>query len=231
MNRVELADEQLVELSECLRDAELASDISCAFVGERCMGLSFFTSPTSLSSGLFEGLPPRPILSLCQAVGLVDMDAVIYLDIMNDHVEAARLPYHKRQKADDAISARFKSTSKVHIFVHSLTPSLSRVTTIETRMIAGLRTAQTGLALQRYRLAIGALPDTLKELVPAYLDAVPIDPFDGNELRYKKRGAGFVVYSLGEDGSDDGGAEQLPRSKRPKGQPNPNWDVTFIVEE
>ena len=98
-------------------------------------------------------------------------------------------------------------------------------------MIAGLRTARTGLAIQRYRFAAGALPGTLAELVPAYLDAVPKDPFDGNELRYNKRGAGFVVYSIGEDRSDDGGAEQLPQSKRPKGQPPPNWDVTFIVEK
>jgi hypothetical protein len=230
INRIELTDEQLGELSRCLYDAECASDLSRAFVGERCMGLSFFMAPQSMSSVGLESVPARPILAVCQAVGLVDMDAVIYLDIMNDQLEAARLPYHQRREATDAIEKKLRTLSKIHIFAHVLTPALSRVITIETRTIAHLRAARVGLAIQRYRLAAGALPDTLSELVPAYLDAVPKDPFDGNELRYKKRGAGFVTYSINEDLSDDGGAEQLPRNKRPKGQPAPNWDVTFIVE-
>ena len=230
INRIELTDEQLGELSRCLYDAECASDLSRAFVGERCMGLSFFTAPQSMSSVGLESVPARPILAVCQAVGLVDMDAVIYLDIMNDQMEAARLPYPQRREATDAIEKKLRTMSKIHVFAHVLTPALSRVITIEMRTIAHLRAAQVGLAIQRYRLAAGALPDTLAELVPAYLDAVLKDPFDGNELRFKKRGAGFVIYSIGEDLSDDGGAEQLPRNKRPKGQPAPNWDVTFIVE-
>jgi len=38
-----------------------------------------------------------------------------------------------------------------------------------------------------------------------------------------------VVYSIGEDLSDDGGKEKQPRKTR--GQKPPNWDVTFIVEK
>jgi len=230
VNRTELTDEQLIELSERLDKVERSSDLTPAFVGERCMGLSFFTVPHSLGSAGLEGIPVRPILALCQAVGLVDMDAVIYLDLMTDYLEAHRLPHHQRQEAVGAVNAKLESTSKVHIFVYALMPPLARITTIETRMIAHLRAARVGLAAQRYRLAAGTLPDTLAELVPTYLDAVPKDPFDGNELRYERRAAGFVVYSIGEDLRDDGGAEQLPRSKRPRGQPPQNWDVTFIVE-
>jgi hypothetical protein len=230
VNRADLTDGQLAELSECISEAERTSDMSRAFVGERCMGLSFFSAPTSVDIGVFGNGPSGPILLLCQAVGLVDMDGVIYLDIMNDQLEAARLPYRERQKAAEAANAKLASTSKIHILAHALTPTLLRVTTIELRAIAHLRAARAGLALQRYRLTAGALPDTLSQLVPTYLDAVPKDPFDGNDLRYVKRGAGFVVYSIGEDRSDDGGAEQVPSNKRPKGQPAPKWDVTFIVE-
>jgi hypothetical protein len=82
--------------------------------------------------------------------------------------------------------------------------------------------------VQRYRLAAGGLPETLAELVPKYLDTVPKDPFDGDDMRYEKLAAGFVVYSVGEDLSDDGGKEEPPRTKgrRERG----NYDVTFIVE-
>ena len=35
------------------------------------------------------------------------------------------------------------------------------------------------MALERYRLANGAWPDSLAALVPKYLETVPTDPFDG----------------------------------------------------
>jgi len=229
INRIELTDEQLIELSGCLSDVECASDFSGAFIGERCMGLDFFTAPETIGPGSLDGIPARPILMFCRAVGLVDMDAVIYLDLMNDYLEAYRLPYPRRQEAVDFVTDTLESTSQIHIFVHSLMPVLSRVTTIELRAVAHLRAARVGLAIQRYRLAAGMLPDTLADLVPAYLGDVPKDPFDGNELRYEKRDAGFVIYSVGEDLSDDGGVERPPRNKR-RGQNQPNWDVTFIVE-
>ena len=74
-------------------------------------------------------------------------------------------------------------------------------------------------------LAAGKLPDTLAELIPTYLDAVPEDPFDCKELRYKKLETGFVVYSVGEDGNDDGGKG---KSRKRSGADVPS-DVTFIV--
>jgi hypothetical protein len=229
INRLELTDEQLSELSKCLYETERASDMSHAFIGERCMGLSFFTGAESLEAGFLDGMPPRPIIMLCRAVGLVDSDAVIYLDLFDEYLQAFRLPYHERHKAVDAVVDKLKSTSQIHIFVHSLMPAMLRVMTIETRTIAHLRAARVGLAIQRYRLTAGGLPDTLADLVPAYFDVIPTDPFDGNELRYQKRGAGFVIYSVGEDLNDDGGTERPPRKKR-RGQRQPNWDITFIVE-
>ena len=226
INRIELKDEQLVELIECVHNSERISGISCAFVGERCNGISFFKAPGSINPDLINGIPFRPVLELFKAAGLVDADAIIYLDIMEEYIKSVRFPLHKRQDAVRAIDARLRSTSKIHILLHSLMPALSRITTIDLRNVAHLRNARVALAIERYRLAVGKLPDALADLVPAYLDAVLIDPFDGNELRYKKLDTGFVVYSIGEDLSDDGGKEKPPR----KTKESPNWDVTFIVE-
>jgi hypothetical protein len=65
------------------------------------------------------------------------------------------------------------------------------------------------------------------DLVPNYLESVPIDPFDGKELRYKKLESGYVVYSIGENLSDDGGTEMPSTSiERQRIQ---NWDITFII--
>jgi hypothetical protein len=109
-----------------------------------------------------------------------------------------------------------------------LAPAFARVFTIELKAVARLRAAAAGLAVQRYRLAEGTLPESLAELVPTYLDTVPKDPFDGDDMRYEKLAAGFVVYSIGEDLSDDGGKEEPPRAKRRRGRGN--YDITFIVE-
>jgi len=226
INRTGLTDEQLIELVECVNNTERIFDMSCAFVGERCMGLSFFKAPGSVNPDIIEGIPVRPILELYKAVGMADADAIIYLDIMDGYIKSARLPLHKRQEAVKAIDARLQSTSQIHILLHAIIPGLARITTIELRTIAQLRTARVALAIERYRLAAGRLPDALTDLVPAYLDAVPTDPFDGKELRYEKLGVGFLVYSVGEDLSDDGGTEKPPRRTKE----SPTWDVTFIVE-
>jgi len=226
INRIKFTDEQLIELIESVKNAERISDMSCALVGERCNGISFFKAPGSVDPGLLGGVPFQPILALYKAIGMADSDAIIYLDLMDEYMKIARLPLHQRQEAAEAVDARFQSTSKVHVLLYAIMPALSRITTIDTRNIAQLLTARVGLGIERYHLAAGKLPDALAELVPAYLDAVPRDPFDNNELRYKKLETGFVVYSIGEDLIDDGGKER-PTGKKKKGE---SWDVTFIVE-
>jgi hypothetical protein len=227
VNRTELTDEQLIELIERVRESERVSDISRAFAGERCMGIAIIRDPEDVIMGGNIPVLVRPVLSLYKTVGLAEADGVIFLDLMDGYMKSTRLPLHERQKAVDAVSAKIQSTSKIHVLLHEIIPALSRVTTLELRTIAHLRTADAALAVQRYRLASGKLPDKLADLVPTYLQSVPEDPFDGNELRYKKLEPGFVVYSVGEDLSDDGGKEQP--SRKIKGEP-PKWDVTFIVE-
>jgi hypothetical protein len=55
------------------------------------------------------------------------------------------------------------------------------------------------LALRQYRLARGADPETLDELVPSYLSQAPIDYFCGAPLQYARRGNGHAVLSVGFD--------------------------------
>jgi len=225
VNRIKFTDEQLIELIECTRNSERITNMTYAFVGERCYGLSFFMAPGSVDPALVGNIPFQPLLALYKAVGMADSDAIIYLDFMDEYMKITQLPLHQRQEAAKAVEARFQSTSRIHVLLHVMMPALARITTIDTRNIAQLLTARVGLAIERYRLAVGRLPGNLSELVPVYLESVPIDPFDGNELRYKRLDTGFVVYSIGEDLIDDGGKERRYITRE-----SPKWDVTFIVE-
>jgi len=66
------------------------------------------------------------------------------------------------------------------------------------------------LAIQRFFLREGRFPDSLQSLVPDYVKSVPIDYMDGNPIRYRLQAeAGFILYSVGDDGRDDGGDPSL----------------------
>jgi hypothetical protein len=87
------------------------------------------------------------------------------------------------------------------------------------RQIARLRAARTALAIERYRAAKGKIPAKLEDLVPDYLSAVPVDPFDEAPTRYRILKKGYVVYSVSDDCNDNKGGED-----------GHEWDQAFKVE-
>jgi hypothetical protein len=61
-------------------------------------------------------------------------------------------------------------------------------------------------ALRAYRVERGRYPDRLDQLVPGALVRVPDDPFAlKGQLRYRRKGDSYVLYSVGPDGKDDSG--------------------------
>lgn len=74
----------------------------------------------------------------------------------------------------------------------------------------------TQLALRRYELEHGKLPEKLEELVPVHLDSVPSDPFTGQPIRWIKEK--LTLYSVGPDlvdGQGDIDARRATRGKDP----------------
>jgi hypothetical protein len=64
-------------------------------------------------------------------------------------------------------------------------------------------------ALERYRLKHGRLPENLEELVPEFVGAVPVDPVNGQPLRYARKGArDYLLYSVGWNLKDDNGVSR-----------------------
>jgi hypothetical protein len=77
-----------------------------------------------------------------------------------------------------------------------------RVMTIESARALTV----TAIALERFHLNHGEYPQNLSALVPEFLTSVPRDPVDGQPLRYRRDDDGaFLLYSVGEDGVDNGG--------------------------
>jgi len=67
-------------------------------------------------------------------------------------------------------------------------PSLAK----KSQADAQLQATRTILALRAYQLTHGNLPSDLNALVPEFLDAVPVDDFDGQPLRYGQTGKSSI---------------------------------------
>ena len=70
----------------------------------------------------------------------------------------------------------------------------------------------TAMALKRYQLKHGNYPPDLDSLVPEFAPAVPLDPVDGQPLRYRPNADGtFLLYSIGQNGVDNGGDPSIEK--------------------
>ena len=77
------------------------------------------------------------------------------------------------------------------------------------RHIARIECARSALAVKRLDLQQGRMPERLAELVPKFIESVPLDPFDGKPIRFRRVGNGFAVYSVGVNLTDDAAKGRL----------------------
>jgi hypothetical protein len=59
------------------------------------------------------------------------------------------------------------------------------------------------MAVTAYRAKNNSYPADLKELVPEYIDRIPLDPFDGKPLKMKSVDGGLDLYSVGSEKEDE----------------------------
>lgn len=87
-----------------------------------------------------------------------------------------------------------------------MVPPYNQVLRLSYRIQADSEALLTVLALQRYKLQYGQYPETLDALVQAkLLEKIPIDPFSDNAFVYRVIGEDFILYSVGQNFTDDGG--------------------------
>ncbi len=96
-----------------------------------------------------------------------------------------------------------------------------------------LDAALATVAVAEHHRRQGRYPDTLDALVPDLLPRVPVDYMDGADLRYCRTADGYVLYSIGADGIDNGGASRNAKPWLFGPDEGPGNDVVFsaIVRE
>lgn len=132
-------------------------------------------------------------------------DLLCHYGLMEAVIEASRLPPRERLAAGPRIEQQVMDAPPYARLTKLLMPALSRVLVEDVKAHALLAVADTALAIELWRLEHGDWPESLDRLVPELLESVPEDPFSEAVLLYARTLDGAVVYSVGQDGFDDGG--------------------------
>ena len=138
-------------------------------------------------------------------------DELFYLRSMTYYVEQAKvLPFRLDPHLDarcDQIEARVESKSLLppHLLSSVMLPffrnALRRAGDDETT----IDLTRVALLLKAYRGEHGEYPPSLDELQNQAGKELPLDPCSGQPFQYRRNGSGFILYTVGTDGVDDGG--------------------------
>ena len=198
---------------------ELSDSITSAMEDERAFGISCFRvtrenpfSMTDASDSILDNSnrkasrnPRRPGAFW---VSFTCADELFYLKTMDEYIDRANLSYQE-------IKARFPNIDngpkmpRYALISSILLPVFSKGGLKRDIEIAEIRGNQIMLALLAYKDRFGSYPRNLTELRTKLGWALKEDPFSGKDFIYRKRGRGFILYSIGENLKDDG-AKTVP---------------------
>ena len=143
-------------------------------------------------------------------------DVNIYREYLYRERDIAQMAYYQSAAERKKIADELQPGRRRGVMSAIVTPSILKSIESLARTQALRASVGVACAATRYRLDHGQYPATSDLLVPAYLEAMPVDPFDGQAMRTKKLPDGnLVIYSVGADGKDDGGVVDSPDSKTP----------------
>ena len=92
-----------------------------------------------------------------------------------------------------------------YIFARMILPALEKTSVKFARAQCTAHQAALACALERFYLAEKKYPAALTELVPKYLAKVPHEVVSSEPMRYRAENGGYVLWSAGWDGKDEGG--------------------------
>jgi hypothetical protein len=127
-------------------------------------------------------------------------DRQLLRDTFRQIIEDLKQPYPNRlQAVRDLCTIREVVATNKHLLMTALVSRrVLKAMEEEAHCAALLRMAQTAIALDQYRYAHSdQYPENLETLRPAYLAGVPLDPFNGQPLKYDPQGRGYMLSSAG----------------------------------
>lgn len=211
----ELLDEARAEagIRNALRGERVMQTDTARLLADRKLDFNTVSGVVPGGGGVF-GWPPMPR-------GLVLTDALLMAqrtsDLLNTFEKSPDFPTFNANLPP--VPAAIRTKSIFHAAAALLMPSYDRFALQHYRGMTDRRLAAVVLALRLYAADHdGIYPPALDDLVPQYLVAIPNDPFaaGGKPLLYDAADpAAPAVYSVADNGKDDGGSEGPSDPRRP----------------
>jgi hypothetical protein len=152
-----------------------------------------------------------------------DKDFLAYLELMPRALETTQLPPGRAIEECAQIFNTYTTNATCEV-ADAAIPNWANAIKRHHEIEAQLEATRAALNVERFRLANGRLPESSSALAPSITTAVPLDAFDSKPLRFKLFMPGYIVYSIGPDGVDDGG---LKKTNAPV---QTNYDITVTVQ-
>lgn len=211
LRHVALTKEHFAELQHMFNQGHHPETMARALALERASGLSLYEDPVRY----LEAMGPRPndllhrsyetLIRTYNAFGGYTRDREQFLDYIDAIEYALTLPFSEASNImpqlgeNPGYQSFFPSIAETLNTNLEIMPMYQALNT--TRHIQGATVA----AIEQYRLDHGTRPPELNALTPNYLPETPQDPFDLQPMRYRREGNGYMLYSVGPDGDDNGG--------------------------
>ena len=140
---------------------------------------------------------------------LVNRNVTILAESAGRAEELARMPLSEALADDERMREQLREPSLIAQATHGFGQmqfwrSYASLE-IQAEHEAQLDLMRLGIAVQQYHAQHGVYPDTLDAVASRFGAGLPVDPFSGEAFRYRPDAGGFLLYSLGRDGKDDGG--------------------------
>jgi hypothetical protein len=114
-----------------------------------------------------------------------------------------------------------------NILARMVFPSIQNAVIKFARGQSSLDLARAAVALERYRLVHGGLPESIDVLAPQFIEKVPHDIINGQPLKYRRTSDGqFVLYSVGWNETGDGGVVVNQKSRDPRDESSSKVDIS-----
>jgi hypothetical protein len=213
-------DAELKQMDADLAQVRIWEDYRRAFASERGFGNSIveqvMNAPRSQRNAIFGGVPATPGGSTISSGIFALLPAAVFrnnelrMNQYHDELIERAGPRAVELDPDDVTKFNPENLAGIdacYFFLARLAAPI--FSTLPKRFIFAqtrVDQARAAIALERFRLARGAFPEMLAELVPEFLAEVPRDLHMDAPMRYVRRDGGtFLLYALGSDRIDQGG--------------------------